>query len=350
MLGDPMLLMTKNKPERTGTKADKTLEGVDSSRIKKVVDLYDRRIFLVDGLLSEFRGRAIAVDRIDEVGGERKYMLASREWRNEKTVISVDGVRIGGGKTVVAAGVCGIESLEQALRAAHEVRELGADIYRAGTVKMRTTPYAWQGLPVEQSLRILREVGDKEGMAVMTEIVNLAHLPLLLKYHVDIIQVGTRHAQSFSLIEKIAQTGVPMLLKRGMGNTTEEFLGAIEYALLQGNGNVFPCERVIRIFTEKDIGVRLYDGAQLDLDARFPLDIKGMREVIAKTHLPMAGDPSHSAGVSHKVPEYSRRLLDAGADMLVVEVHPDPRKAKSDADQQLTFDEFGSLMKNVVRV
>jgi 3-deoxy-7-phosphoheptulonate synthase len=261
-----------------------------------------------------------------------RYQLASRQWR-QRSIIDVSGVRVGGDEVVVAAGPCAVEGYEQVRETASAVKEAGARLLRGGAFKPRTSPYSFQGLGVE-GLKILRRVSDEVGLPVVSEVMDTRMVETVASY-VDMLQIGARNAQNFDLLREVGRAGKPVLLKRGMGNTVEEWLEAAEYIMLEGNGNVVLCERGIRTFENS---------------TRFTLDLGAV--VVAKrlTHLPICVDPSHPAGRREYVIPLALAAIAAGADMLIVEVHPKPWEALSDADQQLTFDMFRELMSKAKAV
>ncbi|ADN49627.1 3-deoxy-7-phosphoheptulonate synthase [Vulcanisaeta distributa] len=255
-----------------------------------------------------------------------KYQLASNAWRG-RTIVDVSGVRIGGDEVVVAAGPCAVESYEQVRDTAIAVKEAGAKLLRGGAFKPRTSPYSFQGLGVD-GLKILRRVGDEVGLPVVSEVMDTRMVKTAAEY-VDMLQIGARNAQNFDLLKEVGKSGKPVLLKRGLGNTVEEWLQAAEYILLEGNGNVVLCER----------GIRTFEHA-----TRFTLDLGAVVAVKRLTHLPVCVDPSHPAGKRDLVIPLALAAIAAGADMLLVEVHPRPWEALSDAEQQLTFEMFRELM------
>ncbi len=254
------------------------------------------------------------------------YKLVRRGER-DRTVVRVGGVEIGSGKPVVIAGPCSVESREQILEAARAVKEAGAHILRGGTFKPRTSPYSFQGLG-EKGLQYLREAGDEVGLPVVTEVLDPRLVGLIAEY-VDMIQIGARNMQNFPLLREVGRAGKPVLLKRGFGATIEELLHAAEYILAEGNDQVVLCER----------GIRTFEGS-----TRFTLDIAAVPVLKEKTHLPVVVDPSHAAGRRSLVPPLAKAALAAGADGIMVEVHPDPDNALSDGPQSLTPDMFRQMM------
>jgi 3-deoxy-7-phosphoheptulonate synthase len=258
------------------------------------------------------------------------YKLVSREFHPEDTIVSVGGVPVGGTRIVVIAGPCAVESLEQTVTIAREVKARGADLLRGGAFKPRTSPYAFQGLG-EEGLRILAAAREATGLPVVTEVLDTAHVELVAAY-ADCLQIGARNMQNFELLKKAGKTGKPVLLKRGMSATLEEFLLAAEYVLAAGNPNVVLCERGIRTFTDF---------------TRNTLDLSVVPAVERLSHLPIVVDPSHGTGRRDKVVPMSRASIAAGADGIAVEVHHKPAEALSDGPQALTPDMFGELMSQI---
>ncbi len=258
------------------------------------------------------------------------YKLVSREFHPADTIVSVGGVPVGGARIVVIAGPCAVESLEQTMTIAREVKSRGADMLRGGAFKPRTSPYAFQGLG-EEGLRILAAARDATGLPVVTEVLDTAHVELVAAF-ADCLQIGARNMQNFELLKKAGRTGKPVLLKRGMSATLEEFLLAAEYVLAEGNPNVVLCERGIRTFTDF---------------TRNTLDLSVVPAVERLSHLPIVVDPSHGTGRRDKVVPMSRASIAAGADGIAVEVHHKPAEALSDGPQALTPDMFGELMSQI---
>lgn len=254
-----------------------------------------------------------------------KAKLVLRE-NGEKTVVDVSGVRIGE-EFVVIAGPCSVESEEQLLEVAEAVKEAGGRILRGGAFKPRTSPYSFQGLGVE-GLKILRKIGDKLDMPVVSEAMDTRHIKLVEEY-VDMIQIGARNMQNFPLLREAGRCRKPVLLKRGMWATIEEWLLAAEYILSSGNESVVLCERGIRTFETK---------------TRFTLDIASVPVLKNLTHLPVIVDPSHAAGDRRIVPPLAKAALAVGSDGIMMEVHPNPSKALSDGPQSLTIKQFKDLM------
>jgi 3-deoxy-7-phosphoheptulonate synthase len=261
----------------------------------------------------------------------KKYKLVSREYQQENTLVKInDKVIFGGKKPVTIAGPCAIESRKQLLTIAKKIKELGADMLRGGAYKPRTSPYSFQGVGVE-GLKIMREVSDQVGLPCVSEITSVDDLDLFKKY-VDMIQIGSRNMQNFDLIQKVADLKKPILLKRGMSATMEEFLLAAEYILKCGNKNVVLCERGIRTF---------------ETSTRNILDLNTLALIQKESHLPIIADPSHSAGRYDLVAPLAKAALAAGANGLIIEVHNNPKEAMSDGEQSLNFNTFASLMKQL---
>ena len=260
----------------------------------------------------------------------KPYKLASREAREENTVITVDGVRIGDGDFVVMAGPCAVESEEQMMTCALAVKTEGAKILRGGAFKPRTSPYSFQGM-AEEGLKILARVKKATGLPVVTEVMSPEDVELVERY-TDILQIGARNVQNFPLLKKVGQCRKPVLLKRGMMTTLEELLMSAEYILSAGNEQVILCERGIRTF---------------ETATRNTLDISAVPVLKSLTHLPVIVDPSHAAGHWKYVLPLSRAALAVGADGLLVEVHPEPEKAVSDGVQSLKPKKFHILMEEI---
>lgn len=257
------------------------------------------------------------------------FKCCNRKFHPDDTVIDVNGVKIGGGNFVMIAGPCSVESEEQIVAVAKAVKASGANILRGGAFKPRTSPYAFQGMRAE-GLELLREARTATGLPIVTEIMNTEHVPLFAD--VDMIQVGARNMQNFELLKELGKLQTPVLLKRGLANTIEEFLMSAEYIMAGGNENVVLCERGIRTF---------------ETSMRNTLDISAVPMLKSKTHLPVVIDPSHAAGIAWMVEPLAMAAIAAGADGLMIEVHNDPPHAKSDGAQSLTPAQFDALMGKV---
>ena len=259
-----------------------------------------------------------------------KYKLVSRDFQPTDTVIDVGGVKVGGGHLAVMAGPCAVESEEQLLEAAKCVKAGGANFLRGGAFKPRTSPYDFQGLAAD-GLKMLRDAADETGLKVVTEIVDIADIDLIGKY-ADVYQVGARNMQNFQLLKALGQTKKPVLLKRGLSATISEWLNAAEYIMAGGNSSVMLCER----------GIRTYETF-----TRNTLDLSAVVAVKELSHLPVIVDPSHGTGRWQMVRPMARAAIAAGADGLIIEVHPRPEKALSDGDQSLKPKNFNLLMEDV---
>jgi 3-deoxy-7-phosphoheptulonate synthase len=260
----------------------------------------------------------------------KPYKLASRELKKDDTIVPVGPIKIGGARIAVIAGPCAVESREQIMEVAQVVRDSGAVILRGGAYKPRTSPYSFQGLG-EEGLRYLKEAGQKMGMPVVTEIVSPQHVQMIGEYS-DVFQIGARNMQNFELLKTVGTLGKPILLKRGLAATIEDLLMSAEYLLAHGAENVILCERGIRTF-------ETYTRNTLDLSA-IPI-VKNL------CHLPIIVDPSHGTGIRQKVLPMSLAAVAAGADGLIVEVHPDPESALSDGPQSLYPEQFEKLMRDI---
>ena len=255
------------------------------------------------------------------------YKVASRETKPEPTVIKVRNLVVGGGHIGVIAGPCSVESEEQIILAAQKVKAAGATALRGGAYKPRTSPYAFQGMK-EEGLRLLAAARDVTGLAVVTEVMTPHHVETVVKY-ADVLQVGARNMQNYHLLQAVGETRTPVLLKRGLSSTMEEFLLAAEYILDQGNQQVMLCERGIRTF---------------ETHTRFTLPLASVPYLKQKTHLPVVIDPSHGTGIASLVPPMCRAAVACGADGLIVEVHPDPKEAISDASQTISPEVFAETL------
>jgi len=258
------------------------------------------------------------------------YKLASKTFKPEQSVIEIDGVKIGGSELVMIAGPCAVENTDQILETAREVKKAGAKILRGGTFKPRTSPYSFQGLE-EDGLKMMKDAKEATGLLLLTEVTCERALEIADKY-VDMFQIGARNAQNFQLLREVGRSRKPVVYKRGPSQTIEEWLNAAEYIMSEGNYNVILCERGIRTF---------------ETATRFTLDISAVPVIKSLSHLPIIIDPSHAAGKAQYVVSLARAAIAAGADGLIVEVHPNPMCALSDASQQITPDLFNNLCKDI---
>ncbi|WP_031516241.1 3-deoxy-7-phosphoheptulonate synthase [Desulfofalx alkaliphila] len=264
----------------------------------------------------------------------RPYKLASRVFKEEDTVVQLgNGVAVGGGNLTVMAGPCAVESKEQLFQVAKEAKEAGAAVLRGGAYKPRTSPYSFQGLE-EEGLKLLAEARELTGMPVVTEVMDVNTLPLVCEY-ADVLQIGARNMQNFFLLREVAKTDKPVLLKRSPAGTIEEWLMAAEYILAGGNPKVILCERGIKTF---------------ETFTRNTLDLTAVPVVKYLSHLPVVVDPSHAIGNWRFVQDMSRAAVAAGADGLLIEVHPNPAEALCDGPQSLTPDNFTALMQELKRI
>ncbi len=261
------------------------------------------------------------------------YKLAGRTFKPEPSVIDVGGVKIGGKELVIMAGPCAVENREQILEAARAVKKSGAQFLRGGAFKPRTSPYSFQGLE-EEGLKLMQEAKEETGLLIISEVTSEKNVEIADRY-VDMFQIGARNVQNFQLLREVGKSNKPVLLKRGPSTTIEEWLNAAEYIISEGNYNVVLCERGIRTF---------------ETATRNTLDISAVPVVKSLSHLPIIVDPSHAAGKSQYVLPLAKAAIAAGADGLLVEVHPNPRCALSDAAQQLTPEEFDNLCKDIAKI
>ena len=262
------------------------------------------------------------------------YKLVRRDARKSRSVVRLkNGAAFGGERLAICAGPCSVETRDQIESTARTVAQLGANVLRGGAFKPRTSPYTFQGLG-EEGLKMLREAANRNGLAVVTEVLDVRDVALVARY-ADMLQIGARNMQNFSLLREAGDAGIPILLKRGLSATVDEWLLAAEYILLTGNENVVMCER----------GLRSFDSA-----TRNVLDLAVIPLLAAMTHLPVIVDPSHGTGVARLVTPMALAGITAGADGLLVEVHPDPASAASDGPQSLTFSQFEALMAQLPAV
>ena len=290
----------------------------------------------VIGAVGDERGKD-RLQSIETMGGVesvfpilKPYKLASKEVKQTPSVIKVDGIDIGGPAIAIIAGPCSVESKEQICATATSVKSSGANFLRGGAYKPRTSPYSFQGME-EDGLKLLASAKEFSGLTIVTEVMNPREIDLVAKY-ADVIQVVARNMQNFSLLKELGKIDKPILLKRGMMNTIQEFLMSAEYVLSEGNNKLILCERGIRTF---------------ETATRNTLDISCIPVLKKETHLPIIIDPSHATGHWEMVESMSRASIAAGADGLIIEVHPDPVKAFSDGPQSLKPAKFAALMENL---
>ncbi|MFH1055571.1 MAG: 3-deoxy-7-phosphoheptulonate synthase [Candidatus Altiarchaeota archaeon] len=290
------------------------------------------------GLIGDVR--QLTKEKIEMMGGVEKvmsvlkpYKLVSREFHPQDTIIQVDGVEIGGNDFVVIAGPCAIESEQQLFETADRVKKAGVKIFRASAYKPRTSPYSFQGLGLK-GLKMLKKLRKETGLIVETEVMDIRTLGSVVK-HVDIIRIGARNMQNFDLLKEVGKINKPVILKRGISATIEDFLLSAEYIASEGNEKVILCERGIRTF---------------ETATRSTLDLSSVPVVKELSHLPIIVDPSHAAGKCSLVAPLSKAALAVGAHGLLVEVHCDPNTALCDAQQALTPDDFDKLMLDLRRI
>jgi 3-deoxy-7-phosphoheptulonate synthase len=269
----------------------------------------------------------------DIVPISKPYKLSSREFKPDNTTINVGDIVIGGGRTVVMAGPCAVESEEQLMATARAVKAAGAHILRGGAFKPRTSPYSFRGLE-EKGLQILKAAREETGLPVITEVMTVRDVELVARY-ADILQIGARNVQNFFLLEEVGRVGKPVLLKRGFASTVEDWLLSAEYIISQGNREVILCERGIRTF---------------ETATRNTMDLSAIPLVKRLSHLPVISDPSHGTGKWYLVEAMAMASIAAGADGLLVEVHPNPDRALSDGAESLTFENFRRLMERAKAV
>lgn len=316
--------------------AAKIIEELESKGLKPM-PLYgvERTVIAVIG-----EERDLSVSHLEALSGVEKvmrvvqpYKLVSKETKKEPTIVEVGGIKIGSDQLVAMAGPCSIESEEQMEEVAGKLKDMGIKIMRGGAYKPRTGPYSFQGLGKE-GLRILKETADRHGLATVTEVLDVRDLDLVAE-NTDILQIGARNMQNFELLKELGRINKPILLKRGLNATIEELLLAAEYILLHGNPNVILCERGIRTFEK---------------ETRNTLALATIPLVKELSHLPIIVDPTHGTGKKSLIEAMTKAAIAAGADGFIIEVHPNPKDALSDAQQQLTPDEFSILMKNILPI
>jgi len=308
---------------------DKGLEASVSKGIEKTVigAIGDERL-LDEELLASLPGVEQALHIV------KPYKIVAREWHEEDSVINVSGHPIGGIDIQIISGPCSVETPDQMQKAAKAVKAAGVKLMRGGAFKPRTSPYTFQGVGFE-GLEMFREAADAEGLPIVTELLDVRHLDKFLEKKVDVIQIGTRSIQNFELLREVGKINVPVILKRGMSATISEWLMAAEYIASGGNHNIIFCERGIRTF---------------ETYYRNVLDVTAIPVLKKETHLPVIIDPSHAGGKAWMVAALSRAGIAAGADGLLVEMHPNPCEAWCDADQAINPDELKQLMSELTSI
>ena len=322
------------KPGYTGRELEHAIAAMEAGGVKVMVSTGTETTILgaegdASGLDEALLGQLPGVERVMRVS--EPFKKANRKYHPDDTVIDIgSGIRVGGNKLVVIAGPCSVESEEQMVGVAKSVKAAGASAMRGGAYKPRTSPYAFQGKGME-GLRLLLEAKAATGMPIVTELMSSDQLPLF-EDAVDVIQIGARNMQNFDLLKKVGRTRKPVLLKRGLSSTVEEWLMSAEYIMAGGNQDVILCERGIRTF---------------ETYTRNTLDVSAIPAVKRMSHLPVVVDPSHSAGMYWMVEPLALAAVAAGADGLLIEVHNDPENALCDGQQSLTPQRFENLMGKV---
>ena len=321
------------KPGSTPAEIDHVIERIRELGLKPHVSAGEHRTIIgVIGDENKLQAQPLqAIPGVEQVIPIMKpFKLASREFTKKDTIVNVGKVKIGGGHLAMIAGPCAIESLAVLDEIAGPVKKAGANILRGGAFKPRTSPYSFQGLG-EEGLKILRDIGQKYDMPVVTEVMDPRQIPLIEKY-ADMFQIGARNMQNFDLLKEIGQTQKPVLMKRGMSATVKDLLMSAEYVLAEGNPNVVLCERGVRSFEDS---------------TRNMLDMSAVPNVKGQSHLPIIVDPSHATGRPYLIPPMALASVAAGADGVHIEVHSCPEKAWSDGPQALLPARYASLMEQI---
>jgi 3-deoxy-7-phosphoheptulonate synthase len=320
-------------PEASKVEIDSVITRITDVGLK--VHLSEGKFRTIIGVIGD--KKLIAELPVEAMSGVEKavsvtesYKLVGREFKHEDTIVDVDGIKIGGSNLAIMAGTCAVGSLGQLLESAEIVKRAGAQFLRGGAYKPRTSPYSFQGLE-EKGLEMLAEAREKTGLKIVTEVVDVQSAEVVSQY-ADILQIGARNMQNFQLLKAVGKIDKPVLLKRGLAATLNEWLNAAEYIMSEGNYNVIFCERGIRTFED-------YTRNTLDLSA-----VAAIKNI---SHLPIIVDPSHGTGVWKLVRPMARAAVAAGADGLMIEVHPNPAKALSDGKQSLTPENFEIMMQEV---
>ncbi len=323
-------------PDATSQNIQDVIAVIETNGLSaKVMEGEQQRIVGVIG--DKTRLAACAIDAMpgveQSVAISKSYKLVSREFHPQSSVIDVDGVKIGGDEFVVMAGPCAVENREQLLEAADIAKKGGAQFLRGGAYKPRTSPYSFQGLE-EEGLKYLAEAKEKTGLRIVTEVTEVDAVDTVARY-ADLLQIGARNMQNFRLLKEVGRTSKPVLLKRGLAATLDEWLNAAEYILNEGNPNVIFCER----------GIRSYETY-----TRNTLDLSAVAAVKHLSHLPIIVDPSHGTGKWRLVKPMALAAVAAGADGLIMEMHPNPARALSDGPQSLTPANYNDLMRDVKKL
>ena len=308
---------------------EKGLEGTVSKGTEKTVigAVGDERL-LDPELLQSLPGVEQALSIV------KPYKIVGREWHPKDSVVDVKGHLIGGNHIQIVSGPCSVETPEQMKKSADGVKAAGVKLMRGGAFKPRSSPYSFQGAGLD-GLDMFRKAANDSGLPMVTELLDVRHLDAFLEKKVDVIQIGTRNMQNFELLKEVGKINVPVILKRGMSATISEWLMAAEYIASGGNHNIIFCER----------GIRTFETAYRNV-----LDVTAIPVLKKETHLPVIVDPSHAGGKAFMVPALSRAAIAAGADGLLVEMHPNPCEAWCDADQAITPDELKTLMKDLTAI
>ena len=308
---------------------EKGLEGTVSKGTEKTVigAVGDERL-LDPELLQSLPGVEQALSIV------KPYKIVGREWHPKDSVVEVKGHLIGGNHIQIVSGPCSVETPEQMKKSADGVKAAGVKLMRGGAFKPRSSPYSFQGAGLD-GLDMFRKAANDSGLPMVTELLDVRHLDAFLEKEVDVIQIGTRNMQNFELLKEVGKINVPVILKRGMSATISEWLMAAEYIAIGGNHNIIFCER----------GIRTFETAYRNV-----LDVTAIPVLKKETHLPVIVDPSHAGGKAFMVPALSRAAIAAGADGLLVEMHPNPCEAWCDADQAITPDELKTLMKDLTAI
>ncbi len=324
-------MMVIMKAGHTQEDMDRILSRLEEVGLKghQIVGVERTVIAVVGSIYPELADDLETMDGVDStVPISSPHKLAGRETKPEDTVVTIGDVQVGSGKTVYIAGPCAVESEEQMMATARAVKDAGANLLRGGAFKPRTSPYSFRGLG-EEGLRLLEQAGKEVGLPICTEVMSERDIDVVAQ-HADVMQIGTRNAQNFILLEEVGKAGKPVLLKRGLASTIEDWVMAAEYILSTGNPNVMLCERGIRTF---------------ETATRNTMDINAIALIKQISHLPVIADPSHGTGKWSLVKPVALASIVAGADGVIVEVHPSPDHALSDGAQSLNFDRFRELMK-----